>query len=102
ELDRYLAESGDAFRLIEFSGPDCSACRLVQGVLESLEAEFEGVLAIAKLEIDEQSDIGLRFGIRSVPTLILFKNGRPVRRGPGTPSRAAVRAFIADGIASSS
>lgn len=102
DLESFLVEAKLPYTLVEFSGPNCSACRLVAGILDSLQEEFGEYVLMGKVEADERSDFASRMSIRSVPTLVLFEGGREIKRGLGLPSRGAIRSFIESGISSGS
>lgn len=98
DLASYLLEAKLPHTLVEFSGPNCSACRLVNRILEELQAGFDGRVAFVKVDLDDESEIGVRMKIRSVPTLVLFEGSREITRAPGAPSRAAIQSFIDGGV----
>jgi len=62
--------------LLDFWAPWCGPCRMVAPILDELSEEFAGRAKIAKVNVDENQQIPAQFGIRSIPTLILFKNGQ--------------------------
>ena len=64
--------------LVDFWAPWCAPCRLVGGLLEELGPEYAGRLRIVKLNVDESPQTAQRYGIASIPTMILFKNGQVV------------------------
>ncbi len=66
--------------LVDFWATWCAPCRMIAPVLEEIAAENEGRLTIAKLDVDSNPGIAASYGIQSIPTLILFKDGKPVER----------------------
>jgi thioredoxin 1 len=64
--------------LVDFWAPWCGPCRMVAPIVEELAGEYEGRVNFYKLNTDENPNVSMRYGIRSIPTLLVFKGGEPV------------------------
>jgi len=64
--------------LVDFWAAWCGPCRMIAPLVEQLATEYEGRAVIAKVDVDENPQISMQYGIRSIPALIFFKDGRPV------------------------
>ncbi len=80
--------------LVDFWAPWCGPCRALAPVLDELAAEVGPTARILKLNIDENAGAAHRFGVRTIPTLILFKDGQVVDRLVGGRPRAELRSFL--------
>jgi len=63
--------------LIDFWAEWCAPCKLIAPVVAEIAAEYEGKVKVAKLDVDSNPQTSMNFGIRSIPTLLIFKNGKP-------------------------
>ena len=75
--------------MVDFWAPWCGPCRMIAPVIEELAEEYEGKAVIAKVNTDEEQDIAVNYGIRSIPTILFFKNGELVDQMVGAASKDA-------------
>ena len=88
-----LLESGKPV-VIDFWAPWCGPCRSVSPIVEELAAAYEGKVIIGKYNVDDDTDLGVEYGIRNIPTLLFFKDGQMVEKHVGTITRDALTAKI--------
>lgn len=88
-----LLESGKPV-VIDFWATWCGPCRSIAPIVEELAAEYEGRAIIGKYNIEDNYDLSAEFGIRTIPTLLFFKDGQKVDSHVGTITRDALAAKI--------
>ena len=81
--------------LVDFWAEWCGPCKMLAPVLDELATEQAGQAVVAKVNIDDAPELATRFGITSIPTLIVFKNGQPVRTLRGVQSKSVLAASLA-------
>ncbi len=64
--------------VVDFWAVWCGPCRMVAPIVDELATEYEGKVGFAKLNVDENPEVSMKYGIRSIPTLLVFKDGKPV------------------------
>jgi thioredoxin 1 len=80
--------------LVDYWAEWCGPCKMIAPILDDLVAEYDGKLKIAKLNIDENPQTPTKFGIRGIPTLMIFKDGNPEATKVGALSKSQLTAFI--------
>ena len=75
--------------MVDFWAPWCGPCRMIAPVIEELASDFEGKANICKVNTDEEQDLAVKFGIRSIPTVIYIKDGKVVDQTVGASSKQA-------------
>ena len=79
----------DGVSMVDFWAPWCGPCRMIAPVIDELAADFDGKAKICKVNTDEEQDLAVKFGVRSIPTILFMKNGEVVDTMVGASSKQA-------------
>ncbi len=80
--------------LVDFWAEWCGPCKMIAPILDEVSKDYSGRLQITKMNVDENRDVPAKFGIRGIPTLILFKNGQHAATKVGALSKAQLTSFL--------
>ena len=98
DFERDVLQS-DVPVLLDFWAPWCGPCKMIAPILDEVAAEFEGRLKVVKINIDENEQTPAKFGVRGIPTLVVFKNGQNVATKVGALAKGQLTAFVNASIA---
>jgi thioredoxin 1 len=87
--DNFDATVANGVTMVDFWAPWCGPCRMIAPVIEELAEEYEGRATIAKVNTDEQQELAIRYGIRSIPAILFFKDGEVVDQMIGAAAKDA-------------
>jgi thioredoxin 1 len=85
--------------LVDFWAAWCGPCKMIAPYLDQIAGDFAGRATVAKVNVDENGDLSARFGIRSIPTLVVFKDGRVVDQTTGALPKDLIRSLLQKHIA---
>lgn len=92
-FDTDVLQSGGAV-LVDFWAEWCGPCKMIAPILDEVATAYAGKLTIAKMNVDENRAMPAKYGIRGIPTLMMFKNGELAATKVGAQSKAQLTAFI--------
>ncbi len=87
--DNFDATVKEGISMVDFWAPWCGPCRMLAPVIDELAEEFEGKANICKVNTDEEQDLAVKFGVRSIPTIVFVKDGEVVDQMVGAASKQA-------------
>jgi thioredoxin 1 len=107
ELIKHVSDAsfeGDVLKstspvLVDYWAEWCGPCKMIAPILDEAAGTYQGKLTIAKMNVDENREVPARFGIRGIPTLMLFKDGQLAATKVGAMSKAQLTAFIEQQLA---
>ena len=84
--------------LVDFWATWCGPCRMLAPVIAQIAVKYKGTVKVGKVDVDENPELAESFNVSSIPTLILFKDGKPVAQRTGGAPMPLIEAFIKDNI----
>ena len=86
--------------LVDFWAPWCAPCRIVSPTIDELGKEYEGKVKVGKMNVDENPNVAGQYGIMSIPSIVFFKNGQPIKTMIGAQSKENYKQEIEQVLAS--
>jgi thioredoxin 1 len=84
------ALDSDNVVLVDFWAEWCGPCKIIAPIIEELAKDYDGKAIVGKLDVDTNPEVAMKYGIRSIPTLLILKNGEVVGKQVGTTTKAAL------------
>ncbi len=80
--------------LLDFWATWCGPCRMLAPVIDEIAAEYEGRVKVGKINVDEEQELAMAFGIASIPTLVVMRDGKAVERRVGAAPKAVIESML--------
>ena len=93
------ALAADTVSVVDFWAEWCGPCRMIGPIVEELANEYDGKALIGKLNVDHNPGVSMEYSVRSIPTILFFKNGKLVKKHVGAASRGVLEAKLNETIA---
>ncbi len=85
--------------VVDFWADWCAPCRMIAPIVEDLAKEYDGKVKFVKLDVDANPNVSMKYSIRSIPTLLIFKGGKPVGQVIGAVPKSVLKKRVEDAIA---
>jgi thioredoxin 1 len=92
----FVGTVGEGLVLVDFWAAWCGPCKMLTPTLDRLEDELEGRLTVAKVNVDEESELAREFRVMSIPTMVLFNDGQPVKTIVGVKTQKVLKQELED------
>jgi thioredoxin 1 len=92
--DNFEEKIAQGVALVDFWAPWCGPCKMVGPIIDELSGDYQGKAIVAKVNVDEEAALAAEFGIMSVPTVIVFKEGREAERVMGAAGKESYKEVI--------
>lgn len=89
----------DGVTLIDFWAEWCGPCKMIAPLIDELAGDYNGKANVGKINIDDEGDLAIRFGVQSIPTLLILKNGEEAQRFIGVTRKAELAAALDSALA---
>lgn len=96
--DNFQKTIAKGVTLVDFYADWCGPCRMIAPIIEELSSEFKGKATIAKLDIEKAQTVTANFQVTSIPTIILFKDGKEVKRIVGLRDKDALKSLVTSAL----